>query len=140
MPTPALKDRAKLIASLRDDGGGAVGGLSRRAPTVSQRHTALRAAEPRDDASSISSHLLCDDGSYGPRELMHAEHSVKVVDRCPIHLQPRPVSQEPVDFIRNDHFLKRHAGFLQPPYQIDHLVKLDITVVVTLDQQHRRLP
>jgi len=32
--------------------------LSRRAPPVSQRLTALRAAEPRDDASSISSHLL----------------------------------------------------------------------------------
>ena len=37
------------------------GNLSRRAPPVSQRLTALRAAQPRDDASSISSHLLRDD-------------------------------------------------------------------------------
>jgi hypothetical protein len=57
-----LKDRAKLRASLRDDGGGAAGELSRRAPPVSQRLTALRAAKPRDDASSIFSHLLRDDG------------------------------------------------------------------------------
>src|SRR5215472_9040627 len=41
------------------------GNLSRRVPPVSQRLTALRAAEPRDDASSISSRLLRDESGGG---------------------------------------------------------------------------
>ena len=44
---PALKDRAKLRASLRDRAAEPRENLSRRAPPVSQRLTALRAAEPQ---------------------------------------------------------------------------------------------
>src|SRR5215472_15730228 len=60
---PSLRDEDRRsrgrIESARPDGesethrtagGGAAGELSRRAPPVSQRLTALRAAEPRDDA------------------------------------------------------------------------------------------
>src|SRR5262249_27942512 len=48
VPFPAVKDRAKLLRALRDERRRSRGRIEPAPPPVSQRLTALRAAEPRE--------------------------------------------------------------------------------------------
>ncbi len=65
------------------------------------------------------------------------QHAAEVVAGCRNHLQPTPPEQEIVNVVGDDEFFDRHSLFPEALLQIDSLVKIDIAIIVRVDEKDR---
>ena len=69
-----------------------------------------------------------------------AELAAEIVNGRAVGLEPRRVAQKTVNLVGDHDLLERHAREPQPRDEVNHLMELDVAVVVALNQQHRRFP
>ena len=68
------------------------------------------------------------------------EVTVKKIGRCMIGAQPGGMKKEIMNFVRKHNLLKRDTLFSKRFHQVDHFLEGYCSIVVPLDQQHRRPP